>query len=383
MSSNLQFFAPCPRGLEPILQQELTKLEAKSLHLADGGVHFQGDWKCCAKINLHSRIASRILWRITSARYRSEQDIYRLANSVAWSSLFRVECTIKINVSAIRCPLIKSLDFITLKIKDAICDRFRNECGIRPSVNTHTPDLRIHAFLEEEQCTLYIDTSGEALFKRGWRQAIGDAPLRENLATGLLYLSGWQVGMPLFDPMCGSGTFLIEAAEISLNRAAGIRRDFALSHLQVFDASILAQLRHEALAAALPTAELALFGNDLDPNAIDACYANIEAANLGDSIAMAEGDCLDCKAPAEQGILLTNPPYGVRIGEAEELDALYPTLGNWLKKEFAGWNAYFFTADRQLEKGMRLKASKRTPLFNGALDCRLFEYKIIQGSMRS
>lgn len=205
-SDTLQFFAPCPRGLESVLADELTALHAVSIQSTHGGVYFQGSWQTCFLANLHSRIASRILWQVTKKPYRNEQDIYNIAFALPWHEWFNPELTLRVNLAAIKCPL-RSLDFITLKIKDAVCDKFRKVSCKRPNIDTVAPDIRIHGFLDARQLSLYLDTSGEALFKRGNRKKAGIAPLRENLAAGILHLTGWRPGIPLLDPMCGSGTF--------------------------------------------------------------------------------------------------------------------------------------------------------------------------------
>ncbi|MEO8440925.1 MAG: class I SAM-dependent RNA methyltransferase [Betaproteobacteria bacterium] len=228
------YFAPCPRGLEAVLAQELAALDATGIKTADGGVHFAGSFLLGYRANLESRIASRVLWRVATAPYQSEDDIFKATLALPWPRWFDVSRTIRVNLAAVRCPL-KSLDFVTLRIKDAVCDVFRAMCGERPSVDTQAPDVRIHAFLTADQLTLYIDTSGEPLFKRGYRTAAGEAPLRENLAAGIVRLSGWNPLEALLDPMCGSGTLLIEAALIALNIAPGARRSFAFEKLKNFD----------------------------------------------------------------------------------------------------------------------------------------------------
>ncbi len=375
------FFAPCPRGLEAVLVEELTTLGAQTVKSTEGGVHFAGDWALCYRANLHSRIASRILWRVAQAHYRTEQNIYDTVYILPWGDWFDVTRTIRVNLAAIKCPL-KSLDFITLKIKDAVCDKFRELCGERPSVDTHEPDIRIHAFLEQSHMMLYVDTSGQALFKRGVRQYTNIAPLRENLAAGILRLAGWRPGTPLLDPMCGSGTFLIEAAMMWLNIAPGIERSFAFEKLKNFDDATWQKLRAEAQAAQLPVTELPIYGSDLYGDELKACHLNLENAGLRPAVDLKQANVLEISAPEESGVLVANLPYGERMGEMQELEDLYPKLGDVLKRKFGGWNAYLFTADLRLAKLIRLSASKRTPLFNGALECRLFEYKIVAGSNR-
>ena len=215
-----KFFATCPRGLEPLLAEDIAAAGVTDFKAIPGGVHFVADWPACYAINLHSRIATRVLWRVANGKYAREDDIYKLALDTPWAKWFGAKQTIRVDVVAVKSPL-KSLEFITLRIKDAVCDRFRADQGVRPSVDTREPEVRIHGFLTADECTLYIDTSGAPLYQRGLRQKTVEAPLKENVAAGILRLSGWQPGTPLLDPMCGSGTFLVEAAQIALNIAPG------------------------------------------------------------------------------------------------------------------------------------------------------------------
>ena len=376
-----QFFSPCPRGLETPLSEELKALGAEGIHITDGGVHFSGAGSLSYRVNLHSRTASRVLWRVAKARYTSEQDIYDTVHALPWKEWFDESLTIRVNMAAIKCPL-RSLDFATLKIKDAICDKFRELTGERPSVNTHAPDIRIHAFLDEIQMSLYVDTSGDALFKRGVRQYTNIAPLRENLAAGILMLSGWKPGIPLLDPMCGSGTFLIEAAQMSLNIAPGIGRHFAFEKLHTFNEDKWQAMRNEAIAAQKPVTALPIFGSDLYGDELKAARLNLENAGLLEAVTLKQANVLEISAPADHGVMVANLPYGERMGELDEMRVLYPQLGDALKQKFKGWNAYLLTADLAMPKSIRLSVSRRIPLFNGALECRLFEYKIVAGSNR-
>jgi len=376
------YFAPCPRGLEAVLAQELAALDATGIKTADGGVHFAGPLSLGYRANLESRIASRVLWRVATAPYKSEDDIFKATLALPWPQWFDVSRTIRVNLAAVRCPL-KSLDFVTLRIKDAVCDAFRAQGGERPSVNTQSPDVRIHAFLTADQLTLYIDTSGEPLFKRGYRTATGEAPLRENLAAGVVRLSGWNPPEALLDPMCGSGTLLIEAALIALNIAPGAGRNFAFEKLKNFDARQWDALRLAAKTREAPRGgALPIYGADLYGDELKSARENIAAAGLADQIQLKQANVLEIPAPAGGGVIVTNPPYGVRLSEEHELAEFYPKLGNALKQRFSGWRAYIFTGDAQLPKLIRLSASKRTVLYNGALECRLLEYKLVAGSMR-
>ena len=356
-------------------------LDASEIVPTDGGVAFAGPWPLVYRVNLESRIASRILWQIATARYRNEDDIYRTALALRWPQWFSVERTIRINVSAIKSPL-KSLDFTTLRIKDAICDRFRDATGQRPSVDTHAPDVRVHAFLSSDQVILYLDTSGEALFKRGWRKQAGAAPLRENLAAGILQLSGWRPGVPLYDPMCGGGTLLIEAALIALDSAPGMRRGFGFERLENFDRAAWQSCLAAAKARERTPERLDIFGSDLYGDALKTVHENLAATGLEAVVNLKQVNVLETAPPTPGGILIINPPYGVRLEEEQSLADFYPKLGDVLKQRFAGWAAYIFTNDFRLAKLIGLKPSRRTPLYNGALECRLFEFKLVAGQMR-
>ena len=377
-SPSESFFATCPRGLEKLLLGEIESLEGRQAAVVPGGVAFSGDWSACHAVNLWSRIASRVLWKVSQFDYREEKHLYEAARALDWPKYFPVERTLRVNVTAQKSPL-KSLEFATLRIKDAVCDRFRDDAGRRPDVDRAHPDVRIHAFLEGARATLYLDTSGEPLFKRGWRGEAGEAPLRENLAAGIVMLSGWQSGEPLLDPMCGAGTLLVEAAAMARGRAPGAKRSFGFEKLRNFDPGAWARVRDEVRPA---EKSLALYGSDNDPRAIDAARHNLAEAGVERWVKLEQADVLERQAPAPGGVMLANPPYGERMGSPEELARFYPRLGDALKKRFAGWRCFIFTADLRLPKLIRLEPSARTPLWNGALECRLYRFDIVSGSHR-
>ncbi|GAB2181229.1 class I SAM-dependent RNA methyltransferase [Denitratisoma sp. agr-D3] len=383
-SSSEQFFAPCPRGLEPLLQEDMTAIGASNVKIVPGGVGFDGRWEACYRANLESRIATRVLWRQASGPYRSETDIYRLAYDVAWHKLFDVARTIRIYVTAQRSPL-KSLEFITLKVKDAVCDRFRAELGSRPSIDTKNPDIRIHLFLTDREATLYLDTSGEPLYQRGHKIAKVEAPIKENLAAGILRLSGWTPGTPLFDPMCGSGTFLLEAAQMSLGDAPGLSRDaggFGFQRLKNFDGALWKRLRIEAADKRVSVNQLPIWGSDVSADAVARARQNLAHAGYDDLIRLGQADILDVSPPTATGILVSNPPYGERLSDDDYLARFYPQLGSVLKQRFAGWTCCFLTADERLPKLMGLKPKRKTPLFNGNLECRLYTFPMVAGTAR-
>jgi putative N6-adenine-specific DNA methylase len=346
----------------------------------------QGGREVEYRLNLESRIATRVLRRAAIADYSNEADVYRLAYNVDWTKLFSVERTIRIYVTAIRSPL-KSLEFITLKVKDAVCDRFRADTGRRPSIDTKNPQVRIHLFLTAEMATIYVDTSGEALYLRGHKAAKVEAPLKENLAAGILRLSGWQPGTPLLDPMCGSGTFLLEAAQMVLDDAPGLSRDtsdFGFSRLADFDGELWRRLQREVAERRreTPAGGLQLFGSDNSADAVARTQQNLAHAGLDDLVTLETADLLERSAPAPEGVMVTNPPYGERLADHEEMAAFYPRLGDALKRNFAGWRCWFLSADTGLPKGVRLSVSRKIPLFNGPLECRLYNIDVVAGSHR-
>ena len=373
-------FVTCPRGLEAPLSQELEQIKCQDIRAVDGGVACKGGMEQVYRINLHSRTASRVLLRLTKSGYRNEQDIYKAAKNIRWTDWFDLEQTFKVKVEGKRAQ-VKSLDFVGLKIKDAVCDVFRDACGARPSVGKIRPDIRIHAFIDERDIQIFIDTSGEALFKRGYRQDTGEAPMRENLAAGLLLLAGYDGTQPFQDPFCGSGTIVIEAAWIATRRAPGLMRRFGFEKLKNFDAALWKKLQHEAETQIRP-APASISGSDNDRHMIRAAVANAQAAEVDTFIRFEVKDAQDTRPNGEGGILISNPPYGVRLAEVQALQALYPQLGAWLKQHYAGWLAGMFTGDRDMPKFMRLSPKRKIPLYNGNLDCRLFLMDMVKGSNR-
>lgn len=374
------FFATVPRGLEALAAEELAGFGARAVAVVPGGVAFEGERETCYRANLWSRLASRILWRVGRFGYETADDLYAAAGTIDWPGFFPLERSLRVKVTAQKSPL-KSLEFATLRVKDSICDVFRKACGARPDVDRANPDVRVHVYLEGTQGVFYLDTSGEALFRRGWRRDAGEAPLRENLAAGLIRLSGWQAQEAFLDPMCGGGTLLLEAAAIGLGRAPGAGRGFGFERLTNLDVACWKALREEAAQRA-PKATLELFGSDLDAQALKAARRNIGEAGFDRWVRFEQTDILERGAPAASGVMVANPPYGERLGSPDELARFYPELGHALKRNFTDWRCHFFTADLRLPKLIRLQPARRVPLFNGALDCRLYEFRIVAGAHR-
>lgn len=373
-------FVTCPRGLETPLSQELQALGCTDLQAVDGGVSCCGGLEQVYAANLHSRTASRVLLRLTKGSYRTERDIYKLAKNINWFNWFTLEQTFKVKVEAKRAN-VKSIQFVGLTVKDAVCDAFRDIYDARPSVGKINPDVRIHAFLDERDVQIFIDTSGEALFKRGYRLDTGEAPLRENLAAGLLMLAGYDGTQPFQDPFCGSGTLAIEAAWLATCRAPGLMRRFGFEKLQNFDKTLWADLRRKAEAQIKPAAA-PIGGSDNDRRMIQTAVANARCAEVDDIIVFSVADAQSARPNGGNGIMVSNPPYGVRLEEVQVLQALYPQLGTWLKKHYAGWRIGMFTGDREMCRFLRLSPKRKIPLFNGNLDCRLFLIEMVQGSNR-
>jgi putative N6-adenine-specific DNA methylase len=375
------FFASCPRGLEALLAEELVSFSARGIEPVPGGVAFEGNLLTCYRANLESRLATRILARVGRSPYRSERDVFEAALAVRWPDWFSEKHSIRVDVKAIRSPL-KSLEFATLTIKDAVCDRFRADRGRRPDVDTRNPGVRIQAFLDKDTAAFYVDTSGEALNRRGYRRDVGEAPLKENLAAGIVRLTGWLPGEPLLDPMCGSGTIVIEAAMAALAIPPGHARAFGFERLADYDHRVWSEVRDAARDRRKPVQRLPIFARDRYGEELKKARANLEAAGLAECVELKQADVLDSGAPAASGVMIANPPYGTRLGEDAALAEFYPKLGDTLKKYYAGWRCYIFSGDTRLPKLIRLAASRRTPLYNGPLECRLYEYRMVPGSNR-
>jgi len=320
---------------------------------------------------------------VASGTYRDERDLYALVHAIDWAAHFDASRTLRVDVAATRSPL-RSVEFATLRVKDAVCDRFRAQVNVRPSIDKRTPDVRVHAYLTESQATIYLDTSGEPLFKRGYRRDADEAPVRENLAAGLLALAEWSPDEVFLDPMCGSGTIVVEAALIAADRAPGLARRFAFQKLAWYDGPAwqrITQAARDRVRAA--PASPRLFASDIAAGAVARTQGHLAAAKVDGFVQVERADVLARAAPAAAGVIVTNPPYGVRLADAEAMAALYPKLGDALKRHFPGWRAHLFTADLRLAKLIGLRPDRRIPLFNGALDARLFAFRIVAGSNRS
>ena len=402
--NNLHLFLPCAGGVETYLAEEVTKIvgDSEAVQQQMGGVAVKASWRQAMQLNLHSRLASRVLVGVMQRPYRSEDDIYEAACDVAWEIWFTQKQTFKIDITATRSPL-KSLNFAALRVKDAICDRFPHKTGDRPSVDTQRPDARIYVHLSAEHVSLYVDTSGEPLFKRGWRQDKGDAPLKETLAAAMIAASRWQMDQPLYDPCCGSGTIVIEAAQIALGIPAGGQRRFGFERLLPYQAHVWDAMKSEALCAVNMPAKgqkglknIEIYGSDVAFRMVDFAQHNAQLAGVAEVVQLRGGDALQrkspCEVPPQGAVILTNPPYGERIEvagvagahsrgrETAEFNSdsgdFFPQLATHWKTHFDGWTAHLLVPDMKLPGKMRLKESRRVPLWNGSIECRLFRFDI-------
>ena len=430
--NQLHLFLPCAAGVENYLAEEvhaLTGLMGMDLQTLRGGVLARASWRDAMRLNLHSRLAQRVLVQLSYTPYRNEKDLYDAASDVAWEIWFTTRQSFKIEVTAQHSPL-TSLNFAALKIKDAVADRFRHKTGARPDVDTQWPDVRIYAHLTTDAATLYIDTSGEPLFKRGWREDKGDAPLKETLAAAMIAASGWNPHgdqpLPLYDPCCGSGTIAIEAAQIACGIAPGMQRRFGFEKLLPYQAHVWSAIKTEAQSA-VHTPAVPVFGSDVAHRMVDFAQRNAERAGVAKAVEFRGGDALQRMPPAPQGVMLLNPPYGERIAAAgvagrpaasrqrhagddrppqryqdpledagpaptisggrevahtEDGGEFFSQLATHWKKNYDGWTAWMLTPDLKLPGKMRLKESRRVPMWNGPIECRLFRFDMVKGSAR-
>jgi len=403
--NQLQLFLPCAAGVENLLATEIKQITGIDGKAWRAGVQLQGSWRDALQLNLHSRLAQRVLIELQHGNYRSEQDLYNAAASVAWEIWFTPAQTFKVEITAQHSPL-TSLNFATLKIKDAIADRFRHKFNdVRPSVDTRWPDVRVYVHLTTDSVTVYIDTSGEPLFKRGWRADIGDAPLKETLAAAMLAASGWsgadgscKQGVPLYDPCCGSGTIVIEAAQIACNMAPGINRKFAFQKYLPFQGHVWDGLLDQAEAAITePTAPVFVSGVQQREQREQrrSQFQGQSVDEFGQPVVRPErvgrpgrDDRNERDTREESGF---EPPRdrSANPGREQAHDAwgedaadFFPQLAAHWKKNYAGWTAHILTPDLKLPGKMRLKESRRVPMWNGPIECRLFRFDMVAGSAR-
>ncbi|BCR04420.1 ribosomal RNA large subunit methyltransferase K/L [Desulfuromonas versatilis] len=386
MSDLLNFFATAPKGMEQLLAEELNSLGAVEAAEARAGASFSGTLETAYRACLWSRLASRVLLPLASFAAADPEALYQGVRSLAWQEHLAPQGTLAVDCSLSGSNITHS-QFAALKVKDAIVDQFRDACGVRPSVDTERPDIRVNLHLHRNQATLSLDLSGESLHRRGYREEAVLASLKENLAAAILYRAGWPAiaaaGGTLIDPTCGSGTLVLEGALIAADIAPGLQRGYFgflgwRKHDQAAWERLLAEARQrrEAGLEKLPV----LVGYDADHKAIRAAWANAERAGLASRVHFEKRDLKDLDQPGGKGVraglVVANPPYGERLGEIRELMPLYATLGSRLRECFQGWRASIITGNPDLGKQMGIRARRMHTLYNGALECKLLHFEI-------
>lgn len=369
-----QFFASAPKGLSDALEIELKELGLNVLEKSQSGVMFESNWEGCYKANLHSRIASRIMKPILDFTAYQPEELYAAIQKHDFTKYIKPNQTLTIDAS-VRDGRMHDQRFVAMKVKDAIVDQFREKFDVRPDVDNTRPDLRVQVRAVKNQFSVSIDTSGSSLFQRGYRRDVVDAPLKENLAAGLLKLTEWDRQSSLVDFFVGSGTFLIEAAMMALHIAPGLhRKHFGFMKLQNFDRAVWDKLVDEAIAAEKEEIPFEFFGFDIDRRAIAIAKDNAKRAGVDHVIQFKTESVATVAPPVEKGLIVVNPPYGARIGDEDNLRDVYRDLGYTLKHRFQGWDAWILSGNKDLIGDLKLKASRRFMIYNGSIECRFLKY---------
>ena len=382
-----KFFVTCARGLEEVTAQELSDVGATRTEVVAGGVFFEGDQDTLYKAHLWLRTGNRILLPLRSFPCWSPEDLYENLVKFKWETFFTakqtfaVECTISGKPN----PALNHTQYAKLKAKDAVVDRLREKTGSRPDVNAESPDINIVIYIRDGVCTLNMDATGDSLHERGYRGTWGEAPLKETLAAGILKLCEYDPSKPILDPMCGTGTVLAEAALIAANFAPGLyRKHFLFMNWPDYHEPRWEKWVSDAESKIQPIVAGRFFGFDQNSRAVTAAHTNLKELGF-ETHAMIEARAFEQFALPDgitPGLMVVNPPYGERLGEEEELMNLYRLMGDTMKKKMPGWHAGIFTGSRELANNIGLKPSRRHPLFNGAIECRLLRYELYQGSKK-
>lgn len=374
--SEFKLFATTDAGMEDVLFKELKQIGARHVTKGDRGVSFVGNLRHVYKANLHLRTAYRVMMQLGEFDARDRDALYDGVQRVSWGDHLTPDQTLAVDAVSHFSEL-SHTQFISRVVKDGVVDQFRSRVGRRPSVDPKNPDLKLNARMLHNRCTLSIDTSGERLHRRGYRSDMtAKAPLKETLAAGILLKSGFDGTQPLIDPMCGSGTFLIEAALIAKQIPPGLLgRSFGFMHHPTFDRKLFKTLVREAKSKIRSDVDLLLVGSDIDDEAIRDLRAAASGAGVDDLIRTRVADLSELKGRG-RGMVVTNPPYGERLGEIQELETLYTRLGDTLKHNCAGMTAHILTGSKFLAKQIGLQTKRRDILYNGPIECRLLHYDI-------
>lgn len=368
-------FAAVPRGAEEIAASELEALGISGAKPGKGGVAFVTNRAGLYKANLWLRTASRVLVQLAVFPCSGPDELYAGAFAIAWHELITPTMTLAVDCS-LRDSALTHSGFVALKTKDAVVDRIREACGSRPNVDTASPDVRINVHLHKNICTISLDSSGDSLDRRGYRIERNEAPLRETLAAAVVALTGWDGSVPLVDPMCGSGTIPAEAALLAARMPPGLQRSFGFQRWLDFDGRLWDEVLKEAEDSIRKVPVGLITGYDLDNRALLLAARNIAKAGLEGQVHFFHAALQEFQPEGDKGVVIINPPYGMRMGEEDELRELYCQIGDIMKKRCRGWTGYVLTGNLELAKYIGLKASRRYVLFNGPIECRLLKYDL-------
>ncbi len=378
MQQSFELIAKTFQGLEEVLAQELIELGANDVQIGRRMVSFSGDQEMMYRANFCLRTAVRVLKPISHFRARNADDVYKAVKEIEWNEFLDLDTSFVVDTTVYSTEF-RNSKFVAYKVKDAIVDYFMEREGKRPNISVSNPDLRLNIHIAEESCTLSLDSSGESLHLRGYRTATVDAPINEVLAAALIKMSGWKFDCDLIDPFCGSGTILVEAALMARNIYPGVfRRKFGFENWKDFNPELLSSIFDDDSNER--TFEHRIIGADINLRAVEAAQANAKAAGVADLITVEQREIRNFTQPESPALLITNPPYGERL-RPEDLSDIYRTLGEKLKREFQGGEAWVISSREELFDSMRLRPSFKVPLQNGSLDCELRKYVTFEGKL--
>jgi putative N6-adenine-specific DNA methylase len=371
-----QYFATVARGLEPIAAQELERLGAQDVRPDFTGVHFVGDLALMYRVNLWARTIFRVLATLREFPCPDATSLYKEVQKIDWQQYLQPHNTLAVNATGGNRKL-NHTHYTALQVKNAIVDQQRRQFGQRSSINTENPDILINTHIYQDRCTLSLDSSGTSLHRRGYRSAVGLAPLKETLAAALLDIAEWEPSLPFLDPLCGSGTLPLEASLKALNIAPGLfRQHFAFEKWPNFDEALWKQLLDDAENSERPALKAPILGSDKDPDILNQARINAEQCGVADRVKFTQTELQELEAPADKGVIICNPPYGERLGDATELGDFYKLLGDIFKQRFRGWTAFVLTGNKELAKRVGLRAARRIPVYNGSISCTFLKYEL-------
>ena len=375
-----KYFLTCPRGLEKVTKNQISNYINTSIIIDKGGVHFTGSLKDMYLINLHSRTGMRLLKNLFTFSINKPQDLYKSIYSLNWKKIIAIQKTFSIKTK-LKTNLFTNSSATSLKIKDAIVDNIRKEFGQRPSIDKQNPDIGLFIFINDNNISIYLNTTGVPLFKRGYRTQIHKAALNESLAAGLVLLSNWNKKDNFYDIMCGSGTIPIEAAMIAYKIAPGLfRNNFAFKGFDDFNKTLWNKLINNAKENINLKDKIQIFGSDHIKDNIELSYNSSKKIGIENNIKFSISDINNVKVQDSSGTVIINPPYGNRIGDNSKIHSLYRNLGDIFKKKFSGYDAYIFSGNLDAIKSVGLRSKKRIILKNGTIDCRLVYYPMTTGN---